>query len=136
MNIFSDGKIQEYMKKQNPFLSTSGFFRQYDYEVGEGIVFDETKLQKKLNTFACMQDANMVPPKDAYIAFENNNFVIKPEELGSTLDKALLTEKIVASVKAVKNFSAKEQTFICVLQLQVKMRRWNISRRSGMGVLQ
>ena len=54
----SDGKIQEYMKKQNPFLWTSGFFRQYDYEVGEGIVFDETKL-KKLNTFACMQDANM-----------------------------------------------------------------------------
>ena len=105
----SDGKIQEYMKKQNPFLWTSGFFRQYDYEVGEGIVFDETKLQKKLNTFACMQDANMVPPKDAYIAFENNNFVIKPEELGSTLDKALLTEKIVASVKAGQNtFSAEE----------------------------
>ncbi len=105
----SDGKIQEYMKKQNPFLWTSGFFRQYDYEVGEGIVFDETKLQKKLNTFACMQDANMVPPKDAYIVFENNNFVIKPEELGSTLDKALLTEKIVASVKAGQNtFSAEE----------------------------
>ena len=105
----SDGKIQEYMKKQNPFLWTSGFFRQYDYEVGEGIVFDETKLQEKLNTFACMQDANMVPPKDAYIAFENNNFVIKPEELGSTLDKALLTEKIVTSVKAGQNtFSAEE----------------------------
>ena len=77
----SDGKIQEHLENQNPFLWTSGFFKEHDYEVGEAITFDDTKLQEKLNTFACMQEENMIPPKDAYIAFENNSFVITHRKL-------------------------------------------------------
>ena len=111
----SDGKIQEHLEKQNPFLWTSGFFKEHNYEVGEAITFDETKLQEKLNTFACMQEENMIPPKDAYIAFENNSFVIKPEEAGTTLDKALLTEKLLASVKESKNTFSAEEAGVYVL---------------------
>ena len=61
----SDGKIQEHLENQNPFLWTSGFFKEHNYEVGEAITFDETKLHEKLNTFSCMQEENMIPPKDA-----------------------------------------------------------------------
>ena len=111
----SDGKIQEHLENQNPFLWTSGFFKEHDYEVGEAITFDDTKLQEKLNTFACMQEENMIPPKDAYIAFENNSFVIKPEEAGSTLDKALLTEKLLTSVKESKNTFSAEEAGVYVL---------------------
>ena len=111
----SDGKIQEHLEKQNPFLWTSGFFKEHNYEVGKAITFDETKLQEKLNTFACMQEENMIPPKDAYIAFENNSFVIKPEEAGTTLDKALLTEKLLAFVKESKNTFSVEEAGVYVL---------------------
>lgn len=111
----SDGKIQEHLEKQNPFLWTSGFFKERNYEVGKAITFDETKLQEKLNTFACMQEENMIPPKDAYIAFENNSFVIKPEEAGTTLDKALLTEKLLAFVKESKNTFSVEEAGVYVL---------------------
>lgn len=111
----SDGKIQEHLEKQNPFLWTSGFFKERNYEVGKAITFDETKLQEKLNTFACMQEENMIPPKDAYIAFENNSFVIKPEEAGTTLDKALLTEKLLAFVKESKNTFSVEEAGVYML---------------------
>lgn len=111
----SDGKIQEHLENQNPFLWTSGFFKEHNYEVGEAITFDETKLHEKLNTFSCMQEENMIPPKDAYIAFENNSFVIKPEEAGTTLDKALLTEKLLASVKESKNTFSAEEAGVYVL---------------------
>lgn len=57
----------------------------------------------------------MIPPKDAYIAFENNSFVIKPEEAGSTLDKALLTEKLLTSVKESKNTFSAEEAGVYVL---------------------
>ena len=57
----SDGKIQEHLENQNPFLWTSGFFKEHNYEVGEAITFDETKLHEKLNTFSCMQEENMIP---------------------------------------------------------------------------
>ena len=100
----SDGKIQEHLENQNPFLWTSGFFKEHDYEVGEAITFDDTKLQEKLNTFACMQEENMIPPKDAYIAFENNSFVIK-----------LLTEKLLTSVKESKNTFSAEEAGVYVL---------------------
>lgn len=110
-----DGKIQEHLENQNPFLWTSGFFKEHNYEVGEAITFDETKLHEKLNTFSCMQEENMIPPKDAYIAFENNSFVIKPEEAGTTLDKALLTEKLLASVKESKNTFSAEEAGVYVL---------------------
>lgn len=111
----SDGKIQEHLENQNPFLWTSVFFKEHNYEVGEAITFDETKLHEKLNTFSCMQEENMIPPKDAYIAFENNSFVIKPEEAGTTLDKALLTEKLLASVKESKNTFSAEEAGVYVL---------------------
>ena len=110
-----DGKIQESLEKQNPFLWISGFFKQREYEVGEAITFNEEKLQEKLNAFESMQDGNMMPPNDAYIAFENNRFVIKEEEVGTTLDKSLLMEKIIASVKESKNTFAAENEGIYVL---------------------
>lgn len=97
-----DGKIEKSLENQNPFLWVSGFFEKSQYAVGEDISFNEEKLKTKLDSFACMKDENMSPPQDAYIAFENNNFVIKEEEAGSTLDKDLMLEKVTASIKESK----------------------------------
>ena len=124
MSIFQTEKFRNIWKSKILSYGLQGFFKEHNYEVGEAITFDETKLQEKLNTFACMQEENMIPPKDAYIAFENNSFVIKPEEAGTTLDKALLTEKLLASVKESKiPFLPKKQAFMCFRQLPIKMRR-------------
>lgn len=105
----SDGKVKDSMEAQSPFLWVEGLFKKESYETAEKAEFDQAKLKEKLESFGSMKDENMTAPKDAYIAFENNQFVIKEETLGTAIEKEMLLNKLVEAVeKGEKTFSAEE----------------------------
>lgn len=94
----SDDKAAKLLSEQNPFLWLSGFFRKNQYQAAETARFDEKKLKERLESFPCMKEENMTQPKDAYIAFEGNQFVIKEEIQGTVIDKDAFFEKVKETV--------------------------------------
>lgn len=105
----SDGKIGELLETQNPLLWVKGFFKKENYEIGGEIKFDEAMLNEKLNSFESMREENMIAPKDAYIAFENNQFVIKDEIEGTTINKEVFLQKVKEAIdKGERKISAED----------------------------
>lgn len=103
----SDGRVKEAMSAQSSFAWMGGLFKKISYKTAEKAEFDEAKLKKKLEAFESMKDENMTAPKDAYIAFENNQFVIKDETAGTAIEKEMLLNKLAEAIgKGEKTFSA------------------------------
>lgn len=103
-----DGGIEKLQQKQNPLLWITGVFGQKRaHQAEEEIQFDAEKLKGKLETLEPMQDGNMTPPTNAYIAFENNQFVIKDEITGTALNKEAVIETVKSAVeKSERKWSA------------------------------
>lgn len=104
-----DEAVKEARKQQNPLAWITGYFRTRTYTAGENIQFNEELLKEKVCALDCVQKDSMKPPKDAYIAFENNQFVIKEEESGTTIELEKLQEKVKDAVgKSQRSLSAEE----------------------------
>lgn len=106
----SNGNIEKLQKEQNLLLWITGFFGQKrEYQEEEEIKFDTEKLKAKIESLESMQDENMTPPVNAYIAFENNQFIIKDEAIGTALDKEAVVKQVRSAVeKSEKKWSAEE----------------------------
>lgn len=109
-HYLSSGEIKKLMKKQNPWIWFSGFFgNKKEYKVSEEIQFSEEKLAERLQSMDTMKEENMTLPSDAYIAFENNQFVIKEETIGTALEKDMVLTKVKEAVeKKEGTWSAEE----------------------------
>lgn len=94
----SDGGVERILKKQNPILWVSGYFKTKEYEVNENISFSEDKLKTKLESLDSMQAGAQKAPEDAYVIFEKDSFVIKDEVYGTTLKEDTLLDAIAAAV--------------------------------------
>jgi len=109
-HYFSSGEIKKLMKKQNPWIWFSEFLgNKKEYKVSEKIQFSEEKLAERLQSMDTMKEENMTLPSDAYIAFENNQFVIKEETIGTALEKDMVLTKVKEAVeKKEETWSAEE----------------------------
>lgn len=132
-----DGTIEASMQAQTPFAWVKGLFSKESYETAENATFDEEKLKKKVLSFASMRDENMREPKDAYIGFENNQFVIKEETAGTVIEKEKLLEKLEEAVKKeIRRLGWRRRESINRLLSQKKMEDYGISRKYGTVVRQ
>lgn len=82
----STGEILELLKKQKPYEWVKGLYEQKSYTVSENVGYNKTLLQEQLKSLSCAQAENQVEPENAYVAFQNNQFVIIPETEGSKLN--------------------------------------------------
>lgn len=103
-----DGGIQTLLDKQKPYEWVKGFFEPSTYSAEENISFDENKLKEQMLSLNCAKEENQVAPENAYVAFQDGQFVIVPETQGSMLDetKALQAlEDAVSDSKTEVDFS-------------------------------
>lgn len=103
-----DGGIQTLLDKQKPYEWVKGFFKPSTYSAEENISFDENKLKEQMLSLNCAKEENQVAPENAYVAFQDGQFVIVPETQGSMLDetKALQAlEDAVSDSKTEVDFS-------------------------------
>lgn len=129
----SENVAQAALDKQNSFFWPIGLFKDITYPTDYSVSFDEEKLREKLLSFPSMKKENMTPAKDAYIAFENNRFVIKKETQGTAIDENLFLEKVKAGIEERKGkISAEEEGVYAVpavLQNDEKLKKqqevWN-----------
>lgn len=106
----SGNDAQAALEKQNAFFWPKGLVMGATYPADHSAFVDEEKLREKLLSFPGMKKENMTPAQDAYIAFENNQFVIKKETPGTVIDEALFLERVKAGIEERKEkISAEEE---------------------------
>lgn len=93
-----DGSVGEALDEQNPFNWISGYFGETEVTASTNISFSQEKLEEQLNNLECAKEENQVAPEDAYVAFQDTEFVIVPETEGRTLDTEKALELLIEAV--------------------------------------
>ncbi|WP_429188616.1 L,D-transpeptidase family protein [Fusobacterium sp. PH5-44] len=95
----SNDKVKNIQKNQKWYKWFYGQFKQEEYEIDENYAFDEKKLKEEILSLEPLSAQAQIAPKDAYIMFQNNQFIIVKEEQGKTIDKDLVCNAIINAVK-------------------------------------
>lgn len=96
----SNNRIRNIQKDQKWYKWFYGQFNQEEFKIDENYAFDEDKLRKEILALEPLSDKSQIAPKDAYIAFQNNQFIIVKEEHGKTINKDLAINAIIEAVKS------------------------------------
>lgn len=96
----STGEILQLLRKQKPYEWVKGLYEQKSYTVDENVGYNKTLLQEQLKSLNCAQAENQTEPENAYVAFQNNAFVIVPETEGSKLNIKEAYKVLNAAVEA------------------------------------
>lgn len=96
----STGEILQLLRKQKPYEWIKGLYEQKSYTVDENVGYNKTFLQEQLKSLNCAQAENQTEPENAYVAFQNNAFVIVPETEGSKLNIKEAYKVLNAAVEA------------------------------------
>lgn len=91
----SGGEVQTFKDQQNPYTWPRALWENYRYKFESSTTYDKKKLSKTLQALDCMNEKNVVAPKDAFLKFGETTYEIEPEVEGNTVDY----EKLAALVK-------------------------------------
>ncbi|MCQ4671387.1 L,D-transpeptidase/peptidoglycan binding protein [Lactonifactor longoviformis] len=94
----SNGDAEKILKEQNPLLWIRGYFKPEKYEAAKNISFDENQLRTKLDSLDSMIAENQEAPQDAYVTFQETEFVIVDEVQGTTIDENTMFEAVKTAV--------------------------------------
>lgn len=101
----SNGEVLNLVEQQKPYEWIKGLFGTTEYTVSQNVTFDKTLLENKIKSLECAKVENQVAPENAYVAFNDTEFVIMPETEGSQLNVKqayrILEEAISGSQPAV-----------------------------------
>ena len=113
-HYLSNGEVLNLLKQQKPYEWVTGLLGKTEYTAAQNVTFDKALLQNKIKTLDCAQEVNQIAPEDAYVAFNNTEFVIMPETEGSQLNVKqayrILEEAISSSLPTV-DFAANPDAY-------------------------
>lgn len=113
-HYISSGEVLSLLKEQQAYKWITGLYEQHSYTVAENDTFDKSLLQEQLKALNCAQEANQVAPENAYVAFQNDQFIIVPETEGSQLNikrAYSLLETAVANNEDTVDFSSNSEAY-------------------------
>ena len=96
----STGEVLKLLKQQKPYEWIRGLYEQKSYTVSENTGYNRIQLQEQLKALSCAQAENQTAPENAYVAYQNGQFVIVPETAGSKLDIKEAYKVLDAAVEA------------------------------------
>lgn len=87
--------IEELIKAQDNFLWVKALWDKPEIEAPVGVKYDENALVGQINSLPCLVAENQTASVDAHPEFQNTEFVVAPEVIGTQID----TEKFTSAVK-------------------------------------
>ena len=96
----STGEVLKLLKQQKPYEWIRGLYEQKSYTVSENTGYNRIQLQEQLKALSCAQAENQTAPENAYVAYQNGQFVIVPETAGSKLNIKEAYKVLDAAVEA------------------------------------
>lgn len=87
LKYVSDGSVEENLSSQSKFAWIfSKFGKTYEYTAEESVSYDKDALKNTLLSFPELDPDYIASPVDASVGFEDNQFVIVPEDEGNEID--------------------------------------------------
>lgn len=115
----TDNDIAQVLKKQNSFAWIQAFFIKNDNTINNLALLDETTLKNKVLSLNHLQEEVQIPPEDAKVEYINNEFIVKNEVAGSTIDQDKMLEAIKLAFSEGKT-SVDLQAQKCYLEPSLK----------------
>ncbi len=110
----SDGTVQQCFDEQNWLFWGLGYLGgnalKEAREITVPMTYDEAMLQNCMNSWSFMQAEQQRSPEDAYITYENGQYVIISEAAGTALDSSILYENLVQAVNTTASTLSIEDT--------------------------
>lgn len=91
-------EVEKLLKAQKPFLWIRALWDHPDIEASVGVEYDEAKLDEAIAGLTCMKPEEQVPSQSAKPVFENTEFVIQDEVIGSQIDTEKFTDAVHTAV--------------------------------------
>lgn len=90
----NEEKIEDIKDEQNPLGWISSLFSKEEYKVEKLLKYDEKLLEKKINELKCLNEENMIKPKNPNLVYSNYKYDIIPEDNGKYINKEVLLKSI------------------------------------------
>lgn len=101
--VYKKGKeLEKLVKSQNAFLWPKSLWEKPEITASVGVSYDETKLASVIEGLSCMKAENQVEPESAKPEFDGNEFVVKPEVVGSKIDTENFNKKVKEYIEGFK----------------------------------
>ncbi|MGN1267375.1 MAG: L,D-transpeptidase family protein [Dorea sp.] len=91
----SDDQLGKLLEEQENFLWLKSFWAKPELEMVIGVEYDDAALATLIENLACMQEDNQVKSENAHPEFQDTEFVVVPEVIGTEID----TESFNAAVR-------------------------------------
>lgn len=101
---YVDGKeVDDLLKDQNPLLWITALWDHPDIEAPVGVEYDADKLNEVIAGLKCMQAEEQVAPQSARPVFQETEFVIQDEVVGSQIDTEKFTEAVNEAISGFQS---------------------------------
>lgn len=101
--VYEKGKeLDKLLKSQNAFLWPKSLWRKPEITASVGVSYNEAKLASVVEGLSCMKPENQEEPENAKPEFDGNEFVVKPEVVGSKIDTENFNKKVKEYIEGFK----------------------------------
>lgn len=91
-------ELTQLVQGQDKFLWIKCFWEPSEITAKVGVTYNEEKLKQEIQNLTCMDEEHQVKSENAYPAFQDTQFVVVPEVVGTKLDEeaflAVVTEAV------------------------------------------
>ncbi|WP_297421159.1 L,D-transpeptidase/peptidoglycan binding protein [Clostridium sp.] len=94
----SGGKIQELKDKQNPLKWITALWDKKEIKIEDVVTYDDKLLKECVDKLSCLNDKNIVEPKNPTFEYGSDGYKIVSEIPGSKIDKDSLYNNIVNAI--------------------------------------
>ncbi|MFL0245468.1 L,D-transpeptidase family protein [Candidatus Clostridium stratigraminis] len=95
----SEEEFKKLKDKQSAFKWITAFSNKKANEITVGVTFDRELLKKQLDKLNCLNNSNIVEPKNPSFKYTDSGYIIVPETLGNKINKDVLyteVEKVIS----------------------------------------
>ena len=96
-------EVKELAKKQNKFLWITSLWEKPVIEAKIGVKYDENALARRIKSLNCLKEENQVASVDAHPEFQNTEFVVVPEVIGTQIDTETFNKDIRESIEGFQD---------------------------------
>ena len=95
--------INNILDEQNPFLWIASIFQHKNYDVSEGVSYDESLLNQAIGNLEALNESNVTNPVNASLNYANGEYEIVKEDIGNKVKIDKLNSKIFNNIQNVNS---------------------------------
>ncbi len=104
--------LSDLLEEQGAFRWPASYFEGTSYDLERTMAWDEEKFTDAIDRLNCMDESQMIDPKDAEIVYdeENEKFVVQPAVYGTHIKPAVFTDVVTDAVASLADYVNLEET--------------------------